>query len=142
MHGINEYVSSRFFENEPSEICSHLSEKEPKDRFFAPDKLQNHTRNEKERRKKKSEEEERRRRGKSKGCFCRKKKLFDERGLFSSNVLNNPATSIHLSKFVKTRLTAVSKISGGLRRGQHRQKAQRQPKHWVGVPGHGAIVVQ
>ena len=74
--------------------------------------------------------------------FLLKKKLFDERGLFSSNVLNNPATSIHLSKFVKTRLTAESKISGGLRRGQHRQKAQRQPKHWVGVPGHGAIVVQ
>ena len=43
MHGVNEYVSSRFLENEPSEICSHLSEKEPKDRFFGPDKLQNHT---------------------------------------------------------------------------------------------------
>ena len=40
MHGVNEYESSRSFENEPSEICSHLSEKEPKDRFFAPDKLQ------------------------------------------------------------------------------------------------------
>ena len=141
MHGINEYVSSRFFENEPSEICSHLSEKEPKDRFFAPDKLQNHTRNEKERRKKRARRKKGGEEEKAKVVFAGKK-LFDERGLFSSNVLNNPATSIHLSKFVKTRLTAVSKISGGLRRGQHRQKAQRQPKHWVGVPGHGAIVVQ
>ena len=33
----------RFFENQPNEICSHLSEKSSKDRFFKPDKLQNHT---------------------------------------------------------------------------------------------------
>ena len=38
---------------------------------------------------------------KAKVVFAEKKKLFDERGLFSSNVLNNSATSIHLSKFVK-----------------------------------------
>ena len=31
------HISSQFFKNEPSEICSHLSEKGPKGRFFAPD---------------------------------------------------------------------------------------------------------
>ena len=46
------YISSRFFENQPNEICSHLSEKASKGRFFGPDKLQNHSKgkeNEKER---------------------------------------------------------------------------------------------
>ena len=33
-------TSNRFFENEPNETCS---KKGPKDRFFAPDKLENHT---------------------------------------------------------------------------------------------------
>jgi len=38
-----EYISSRF-ENEPNEICSHLSEKGSKGRlFFAPDELANRT---------------------------------------------------------------------------------------------------
>ena len=30
-------ISSRFFENEPNGICSHLCEKEPKAGVFAPD---------------------------------------------------------------------------------------------------------
>ena len=43
------YLSSRYFENQPKEICSHLSEKASEvTRHFGLDKLQNHT---KERRK-------------------------------------------------------------------------------------------
>ena len=52
-------MSSRFFENQPSEICSHLSEKASKGRFFGLDKLQNHSNEEKRktvRRKKGGEE--------------------------------------------------------------------------------------
>ena len=54
MESFADSISSRFFENEPNEICSHLSEKGPKGRFFAPDKLKSHTskgRNEEEERK-------------------------------------------------------------------------------------------
>ena len=62
-------MSSRFFENQPNEICSHLSEKASKGRFFGLDKLQNHPNEEKRKEKKKDgEEEERRRRKKSNGC--------------------------------------------------------------------------
>ena len=34
-------ISSRFFENQPNEICSHLPEKASKDTFLEPEKLQN-----------------------------------------------------------------------------------------------------
>ena len=64
-------ISSRFFENQTNEICSHLSTKGVKGRgFFGPDKLYKiNVTKEKERRKRKSEEEERRRRDKkSNGC--------------------------------------------------------------------------
>ena len=37
------YISSRFFENQPNEICSHLSEKASKGRLLGPDKLQNYS---------------------------------------------------------------------------------------------------
>ena len=38
------YLSSRCFENQPNEICSHLSEKASElTRLFGLDKLQNHT---------------------------------------------------------------------------------------------------
>ena len=40
-------MSSRFFENQPNEICSHLSEKASKSRFLKPEKLQNHSNEEK-----------------------------------------------------------------------------------------------
>ena len=63
-----QHISSRFFENQPNEICSHLSEKPSKGRFFKPDELQYHTNEGKGRRKRKSEEEEKRRREKSNGC--------------------------------------------------------------------------
>ena len=36
------YISSRFIENQPNEICSHLSEKVSKGWLLEPDKLQNH----------------------------------------------------------------------------------------------------
>ena len=36
-------ISSRFFENQPNEICSHFSEKVSKGRFLKPEKLQNHS---------------------------------------------------------------------------------------------------
>ena len=39
----NSRTSSRFFENQPNEICRHLSEKPSKGNFLKPDKLQNHT---------------------------------------------------------------------------------------------------
>ena len=36
-------ISIRIIENQPNEICRHLSEKASKDRFLGPEKLQNHT---------------------------------------------------------------------------------------------------
>ena len=48
------FISSLFFEKESTEICSLLSEKGPSGRFFAPDKLKNHT-NERKRNEKKKE---------------------------------------------------------------------------------------
>ena len=36
-------LSSRFFENQPNEICSHLSVKASKGRFLNPEKFQNHS---------------------------------------------------------------------------------------------------
>ena len=36
-------ISSRLFENQPNEICSHLSEKASKGMFPRPEKLQNHS---------------------------------------------------------------------------------------------------
>ena len=35
-------ISNRFFENQPNEIFSHLSEKASKGKFLKPEKLQNH----------------------------------------------------------------------------------------------------
>ena len=46
-----QYISSRFFENQPKEICSHLCEKASKGTFIKPEKLQNQINKEKERRK-------------------------------------------------------------------------------------------
>ena len=55
-------MSSRFFENQPNEICSHLSEKASKSRFLKPEKLQNHSNEgkgkEERARRRKGEEEE------------------------------------------------------------------------------------
>ena len=61
-------ISSRFFENQPNEICSHMLEKASKGRFLGPISSKIIVTKEKERRKRKNEEEERRRRDKSNGC--------------------------------------------------------------------------
>ena len=46
-------ISSRHFENQPNEICSHLSEKASNGRLFGADELQNHTNKGKGKQKKK-----------------------------------------------------------------------------------------
>ena len=39
----NSCISSRFFENQPNEICSHFSVKASKGWFLNPEKFQNHS---------------------------------------------------------------------------------------------------
>ena len=104
-------IFRRFFENQPNEICCHLSKKASKGGFLGPDKLQNHTYERKgKQKKKKSEKKERRRREKSSGCFFSffynsyfrdsfwlKKNLLDVKGPFGGNVVKNPAET-HKSK--------------------------------------------
>ena len=46
-------MSNRFFENQPNEICSHLSEKASQGGFVKPKKLLNHSNEEKGKEKKK-----------------------------------------------------------------------------------------
>ena len=57
-------TSSRFFEYQPNEICSHLSEKASKGRFLKPEKIQNHCNKKgkgKEKKKERGEEKEEKR---------------------------------------------------------------------------------
>jgi len=64
-----ENMSNGAFENQPKEICSHLSKKAPKSRFLKPEKFQNHSNEGKGKEKKrKCEEKEGRRSEKSNGC--------------------------------------------------------------------------
>ena len=100
---------SRVFENQPNEICSHLSEKASKGKFFGPDKLQNHSNEEKRKEKKKNGEEhiERRTKERSNGCtlsfyngyfgwFWTKKKCWTEKiHKFGGNVFN-PARCMYV----------------------------------------------
>ena len=58
-------MSSRFFENHPNEICSHLSEKASKGRFLKPEKLQNHSNEGKGKEKKKERGEGKKKKKKS-----------------------------------------------------------------------------
>ena len=51
-------ISSRFFENEPNGICSHLCEKEPKAGFFCARLARNHTSEGKGKEKKKKKKRE------------------------------------------------------------------------------------
>ena len=83
------YISSRFFENQPNEICSHLSEKASKGRFLKPEKLQNHSNEGKGKEKKKE-------RGEEKKAVVAllvftiatlEEKLLDAKGLFGDNVI-------------------------------------------------------
>ena len=87
-------MSSPFFENQPRQICSHLSKKEPKSSTIIVTK-------EKERRKRKSE----RKGGEEKKAMVAllvfimatleivfgRQKLFDAKGPFGDNVIKNPA---------------------------------------------------
>ena len=62
------YISSRFFENQPNEICSHLSEKALKSTFLKPEKLQKHS-NERKGKEKKKEQGEGKKEEKKKQWF-------------------------------------------------------------------------
>ena len=98
-------ISSRFFENEPSGICSHLCEKEPKGRVFSARLARNHTSQEKGKEKKKERGGRKVKKRKKKQwlhsdflywlpwrVFARKKKkMLDGRGPFGGNVFKNPA---------------------------------------------------
>ena len=86
-----------YLENQPNEICSHLTEKASKGRFLKPENGSKIiVTKEKERRKRMSEEKERRRRKKSNGCTLSfynsyfgdsfwPKKLLDAKGLFQKS---------------------------------------------------------
>jgi len=95
---IQQYISSRFFENQPDKICSHLSEKASKGRFLKPEKLQNHI-NEGKRKEKKKELGEEKKAMVALLVFIMatleigfsRKKLLDANGPFGGNVIKNPA---------------------------------------------------
>ena len=95
---------SQFSKNQPSEICSHLREKEPKGRFLKPEKLQNHSNKGKGKEKKKERGEGKEERKKKAmvvlvvfimatleiAVFGRKE-LLDAKGPFGDNVIKTPA---------------------------------------------------
>ena len=86
-------ISNLFFENQPNEICSHLSEKVSKGRFLKSEMLQNY-RNEgkgKEKKKQRGEgKEEKRKKAMAAlvvfiiATLAEKIKLLDAKGPFSS----------------------------------------------------------
>ena len=88
-------ISSRLFENQPNEICSHLSEKASKGMFPKPEKLQNHSNEGKLR---KGEKEKK----KSNGCTLNfynsylPKKLSHSKGPFGDKVIKNPARYVYI----------------------------------------------
>ena len=49
-------MSRRFFDNQPNEICSHLSEKALEGTFLKPEKLPNHSNEGREKKKERGEE--------------------------------------------------------------------------------------
>ena len=110
-------MSSRFFENQPNEICSHLRDKASKGTFLKPEKLQNHSNEEKGKEKRKSEEKERRRRKKKAMVALLvfgQKKLLDTKGLLSDNVIKNPAR-YNIKKLLQSNMTdlQVTKTNRG-----------------------------
>ena len=109
---IQQYISRRFFENQPYKICSPLSEKASKGGFREPEKLQNHINEGKGKEKKKERGEEK----KSNGCTLSfyngyltivfgRKKLLDPNGPFGGNLFKSPARY-----FIYYNLMAVSKV--------------------------------
>ena len=76
-------MSNRFFENQPNEICSHLSEKASHGRFVKPKKLQNHSNEGKGKEKKKE-------RGEGKEEKRKKAMVALLKDPFCDNVFKNP----------------------------------------------------
>ena len=105
------YIPSRFFENQPNEICSHLSEKASKGMFLKPEKLLSHSNEGKGKEKKKE-------RGEEKTAMVTllvliiatldivfgRRKLLDAKGPLSDNVIKNPARYIVHAIFTKSAL--------------------------------------
>ena len=104
------------FENQPNDICGHLSEKASKGRFLKPDKLQNHSNEGKGRKRKRKSEgkvkEEKRKKAMAalfvfiiatlELVFGQKKKtgekrMFDAKGPFGDKVFKNPARYVFLT---------------------------------------------
>ena len=95
---IQHYIFSRFFENQPNKVCSHLNEKGSKGRFREPEKLQNHINEGKGKEKKKERGEEKKAMVAllvfimaSLDIGFGRKKLLDANGPFGGNVIKNPA---------------------------------------------------
>ena len=103
-----EGISSRFFENQPNEICSHLCENALK-----PEKLQSHSNEKKgEGEKKERGEGKEEKKKKNNGCSLSfyisffgdrfwPKKLLDTKGPFGHNVIKNPARYIDVKSHFK-----------------------------------------
>ena len=85
-----------YLENQPNEICSHLTEKASKGRFLKPEKLQNHSNEGKGKEKEEERGEGKEEKKKSNGCTLSfynsyfgdsfwPKKLLDAKGLFQKS---------------------------------------------------------
>ena len=103
------YISSRVYENQHDEICSHLSDKASKGKFLKPEKLQNHSNEGKGKKKERGEEK--------KAMVALlvliiatldiafdRKKMFDAKGPFGDNFIKNPARYIVHAIFTKSAL--------------------------------------
>ena len=105
------YISSRFFENEPSESYSHLSEKGSKGRFLRRKGSKTTLAKEKER-KEQIEGARTQKKGKEKkssgytvSFYIGIEKPLDEKGLFGGNVFKN---SIYIQQLIRERLSLES----------------------------------
>ena len=113
--------SSRFFENQPNDICIHLSEKASKGRFLEPEKLENHSNEGKGKEKKKERGEEKEEKRKKQWLYTLSfyKKLLDAKGLFSNNVIKNPSRNRILLKVnhvpIKFNMSNFNFVSSGLK---------------------------
>ena len=105
------------FENQPYDVCGHLSEEASKGRFLKPDKLQNHSNEGKGRKRKRKSDgkvkEEKRKKAMAalfvfiiatlELVFGKKKKktgekrMFDAKGPFGDKVFKNPARYVFLT---------------------------------------------
>ena len=98
---IQQYISRRFFENQPNKICSPLSEKASKRRFREPEKLQNHINEGKGKEKKKEQGEEKKAMVAllvfimaTLTIVFGRKKLLDPNDPFGGNLFKSPARYI------------------------------------------------